>query len=168
MMCLELVFELLIWSCLFACSVSLNCPDLKARRTLSKWKERVYVHPSLPALGLNFLLGIPAERLRSLGKRCSLLTGLACSNDWCTIAVHSTEAKTSRASPPPPTVPPFLSVCVSLCLLGWHTRRFAKKLSVCLHCVLNDMSVGLLNSAALSCLLLRVPFLSTMRSSACP
>ena len=69
------------------------------------------VCPSLLAFGLNFLLGIPAERLRSLRKRCSVLTGLASSNDWSTIAVHSTEAKTPRASPSPPTIPPFLSLC---------------------------------------------------------
>lgn len=111
------------------------------------------IHRSLPR-GLNFLLGIPAERLRSLRKRCSVLTGLASSNDWCTIAVHNTEAKSPRASPPPPTIPPFLSpvplslsLSPSLSLSGWHVRHFAKKLSVCLHCALNDMSIWLLNWA---------------------
>lgn len=133
---------------------------------ISKWKKRVSVHPSLPALELNFLLGIPAERLRSLRKRCSVLTSLASSNDWCTIAVHSTEAKTQRASPSAPTIPPFLSLCpsvsLSLPLSGWYVRRWAKKLSVCLHCVLNDMSIRLLNLALLwQC----VYFFSTIRFS---
>lgn len=78
------------------------------------------IHRSLPWVWISSR-AFQRRGLMSLRKHCSVLTGLASSNDWCTIAAHNTEAKSPRASPPPPTNSFLFRLCLCLSLI--LTRR---------------------------------------------
>lgn len=108
------------------------------------------VRPSIaPCLGLEFPLGHSSGEAE-VSEETPLCPDRLGLRQWL---MHNggtqhrgkvSESITAAADNSPPLQPPSLSLAASVS--GWNGRRFAKKLSLCLHCSLNHTSVWLLNS----------------------